>query len=99
MESSLYHKQEGSADTETETHAHCCGCCTALVGDQQRRRTERRLGERPGCPAGSTVSARPDLEKIVMNLVGEERAEEKGGRKRKRMKGVKEEKEERKEKE
>lgn len=41
------------------------------------------------CPPGSTVSARPDSEKIVTNLVGEERAEEKG--ERKRMKGVKEE--------
>lgn len=50
MESSLYHKQEGSVDTETETHTHCCGCCTALVGNQQRRRTEREIGERrPGC--------------------------------------------------
>lgn len=45
------------------------------------------------CPAGSTVSARPDLEKIVINLVGEERAEEKG--ERKRMKGVKKERERR----
>lgn len=43
------------------------------------------------CPAG--VSARPDSEKIVSNLVGEERAEEKG--ERKRMKGVKEERERR----
>lgn len=47
------------------------------------------------CPAGSNVSARPDSEKIVINLVGEERAEEKGERKRKRMKGVKEERERR----
>lgn len=44
MESSLYHKQEGSVDTERETHTHCCGCWTALVGHQQRRRTERGLG-------------------------------------------------------
>lgn len=46
-----------------------------------------------GALLGSTVSARPDSEKIVINLVGEERAEEKG--ERKRMKGVKEERERR----
>lgn len=45
------------------------------------------------CPPGSTVSARPDSEKIVINLVGEERAEEKG--EGKRMKGAKEERERR----
>lgn len=48
------------------------------------------------CPAGGTDSARPGLEKIVTDLVGEEGAEEMGKRKRKRMEGVKEERRRRK---